>query len=52
MPGRSSRRKKPAVMAVDHTMLVIAYTMLKNNRGYQDLGANYLEQINKDQLQK
>ena len=39
-------------MAVAHTMLVIAYTMLKNSRTYQDLGGNYLEQINKDQLQR
>jgi transposase len=46
------RGVKRAVMAVAHTMLVIAYTMLKNNRSYQDLGGNYLEQINKDQLQK
>ena len=39
-------------MAVGHTMLVIAYTMLKNSRSYQDLGGNYLEQLNKDQLQR
>jgi transposase len=46
------RGAKRAVMAVAHTLLVIAYTMLKNNRSYQDLGGNYLEQINKDQLQR
>jgi transposase len=39
-------------MAVAHTLLVIAYTMPKNSRSYQDLGGDYLEQINKDQLQR
>ena len=39
-------------MAVAHTMLVIAYTMLKTGRSYHELGGNYLEQINKDQLQR
>ena len=43
---------KRAVMAVAHTMLVIAYTMLKTGRTYQELGGNYLERINKDQLQR
>jgi uncharacterized repeat protein (TIGR03803 family) len=39
-------------MAVAHTMLTIAYHMLKNTRSYADLGGTYLEQINKDQLQR
>ena len=39
-------------MAVAHTMLIIAYTMLKAGRSYHELGGNYLEQINKDQLQR
>jgi len=39
-----------AVMVVGHTMFVIACTMLKTSRSYQDLGGNYLDQINKDQL--
>ena len=43
---------KRAVMAVGHSMLVIAYTMLKTNRSYAELGGSYLEQINKDQLQR
>jgi hypothetical protein len=46
------RGVKRAVIAVAHAMLVIAYTMLKNSRSYQDLGGDYLEQINKDQLQR
>jgi len=43
---------KRAVMAVAHSMLVIAYTMLKTDRSYHELGGTYLEQINKDQLQR
>jgi len=46
------RGVKRAVMAVAHTMLVIAYTMLKTGRSYHELGGNYLEQINKVQLQR
>jgi len=46
------RGTKRAVMAVAHTMLIIAYTMLKTGRSYHELGGNYLEQINKDQLQR
>jgi transposase len=46
------RGMKRAVMAVAHTMLIIAYTMLKTGRSYHELGGNYLEQINKDQLQR
>ena len=46
------RGVKRAVMAVAHTMLIIAYTMLKTGRSYHELGGNYLEQINKVQLQR
>lgn len=46
------RGVKRAVMAVAHTMLIIGYHMLKTGRGYYELGGNYLEQINKDQLQR
>jgi transposase len=41
-----------ALMAVAHTMLVIGYHMLKTGQGYHELGGSYLEQINKDQLQR
>ena len=40
------------MMAVAHTILIIAYTMLKTGRSYYELGGNYLEQINRDQLQR
>jgi transposase len=46
------RGPKRALMAVAHTMLVIGYHMLKNGKAYNELGGNYLEQINKDQLQR
>ena len=46
------RGVKRAVMAVAHTMLVIGYHMLKTGQGYHDLGGDYLERINKHQLQK
>jgi transposase len=46
------RGVKRAVMAVAHTMLIIGYHMLKTGRGYQELGGDYLERINKDQLQR
>ena len=39
-------------MAVAHTMLVIGYHMLKTRQGYHDLGGDYLERINKNQLQR
>jgi Transposase len=39
-------------MAVAHTLLVIGYYILKNPQGYRELGAGYLEQSHKDQLQR
>jgi transposase len=46
------RGVKRAVMAVAHSMLIIGYTMLKTSRSYHELGGGYLEQINKEQLQR
>jgi transposase len=46
------RGVKRAVMAVAHTILVIGYAMLKTGHSYQELGGGYLEQINRDQLQR
>lgn len=46
------RGVKRAVMAVAHTILIIAYNMLKNGCTYRELGGTYLEQINKAQLQR
>lgn len=46
------RGMKRAVMAVAHSMLIIAYTMLKTGCDYKELGGSYLDQINRDQLQR
>jgi hypothetical protein len=43
---------KRAVVAVAHSILIIAYQMLKTGCSYHELGGNYLEQINKDQVQR
>lgn len=39
------RGKKRALMAVGHSILVILYHLLKEQRAYVDLGANYLDQL-------
>ena len=39
-------------MAVAHSMIIIGYAMLKTGQSYHELGRTYLEQINKDQLQR
>ena len=46
------RGVKRALVAVAHSMLIIGYHVLKTGVGYHELGGNYLEQINKDQLQR
>lgn len=46
------RGLKRALMAVAHTILIIGYYMLNNGEGYRELGANYLEETHKDQLQR
>ncbi len=46
------RGPKRALVAVAHSMLVIGYHMLKTGHGYHELGGNYLDQINKEQLQR
>lgn len=38
------RGKKKALIAVAHSIIVIAYHMLKRNEPYQELGANYFDQ--------
>jgi hypothetical protein len=39
-------------MAVAHTILIIAYALLKTGRTDQELGGGYFDQINKDRLQR
>jgi transposase len=37
------RGKKRAAVAVGHTILVIAYHLLKHSRSYEELGAEYFD---------
>jgi hypothetical protein len=41
---------KKASVAVAHTILVIAYHLLKHKTTYQELGANYFDQQNKERI--
>jgi len=41
-----------ALKAVVHTMLVVGYHLLKTGHGHREPEGNYLEQIDKDQLQR
>lgn len=44
------RGKKRALIAVAHSVLVVAYILLKRGCVYEDLGCDYFERINQDQL--
>jgi len=44
------RGKNRAAFAVGHTILVIAYHMLKKSEIYKDLGADYFAKRNEDQI--
>lgn len=51
---RLARRigKPKAVMAVAHSILTISYVLLRDHCPYQDLGADYLETMDKERLTK
>src|SRR5438270_5465254 len=44
--------KKRAIVAVAHTILVIVFHMLKNQQPYRDLGADYFDRRNAEQLKR
>jgi transposase len=44
--------KNKAVMALAHTVLVIIYHMLREGREYRDLGADYLDQLDKGRIER
>jgi transposase len=46
------RGKKRAAIAVAHSILVIAYHMIRNGTEYRDLGGDYFDNRNKEQLQR
>jgi len=48
----SRRGKKRALVAVAHSVLVVAYHMLKNKRHYQELGADFFDTLNKEQVKR
>ena len=45
----SRRGKKTAIGAVKHSLLVTVYFMLRDNKPYQDLGADYFDKLNPQQ---
>jgi len=48
----AKRGKKRAIIAVAHSILVIAYHMLKNTCDYQELGGDYFDRINSEGLKR
>ena len=49
----SARREaKRAAMAVGHTILVIAYHVLKRGSSYAELGSDYLDRLEPERLRK
>src|SRR6266404_3802715 len=46
------RGAKRALVAVAHSILIIVYKILQTAKPYQDLGSDYLKQIDKDYLQR
>jgi len=46
------RGKKKAVVAVAHSILVIAYHVLRNQTSYRELGADYFDRLNLTHLKR
>lgn len=46
------RGKKRALVAVGHSLLVTGYYMITRQMDYQDLGANYLDERNKEAVKR
>jgi transposase len=46
------RGKKRAIIAVAHTMLTIAYLLLKRQETYRDLGADYFDRLNAENIKR
>ena len=46
------RGKKRAAIAVGHTILIMAYHVIKEQRTYKELGADYFDRLNEDHLVK
>jgi transposase len=48
----AKKGKKRALVAVAHSLLAIAYTLLKTGHRYQDLGADYFHHQNQDKYKR
>ena len=46
------RGKKKAIVAVGHTILIIAYHLLKDDSIYQDLGPRYFDELDRSRIQQ
>ena len=46
------RGKKRALVAVGHSLLVTGYTLITRQVDYQDLGANYFDELNKEAVKR
>jgi transposase len=46
------RGKKRALIAVAHSLLVVAYEVLKNKEHYRELGADFFDDLSKDQVKR
>jgi len=44
------RGDKKAIVAVAHSILVIAYHVLRDNQSYRELGGDYFDRLNTDRL--
>jgi len=51
---RIARRhgKYKAIVAVSHTLLVVIYSMLRDQRPYHDLGPDYFDRLDTQRLQR
>ncbi|NTU66034.1 MAG: IS110 family transposase [Chloroflexi bacterium] len=50
LAGRRGRKR--ALVAVGHSLLVTGYTLITRQVDYQDLGANYFDELNKDAVKR
>jgi len=48
----AKRGKKRAALAVGHTLLIMAYHIIKERSTYNELGADYFERLNEQRLVK
>jgi hypothetical protein len=47
---RPRKGRSAHLIAIAHSLLVVAYMLRKRGCAYQDLGSDYFEKINQDQL--